>query len=158
MNKSILFVGGFLLGAIITAVVFWSVMPGMMLNINESKLGFEETVAEIEKSAIESGWMVPKIYNIQASLQKAGFNEMTKLKILSICQPTHAFNILNNDDDKKISAIMPCRISVYEDTNGNVFIGGMNNGLMSKMFGGNIAKVMGGVAEEEHNMLKHIIK
>ena len=52
---------------------------------------------------------------------------------------------------------MPCRIGVYETQSGKVMISGMNMGLMSKMFGGNIAKVMGGVAEEEDEMLDQVV-
>ena len=77
---------------------------------------------------------------------------------MSLCQADHAYNILKNDIDKKVTAIMPCRIGVYEDKDGKVFVSGMNMGLMSKMFGGNIAKVMSGVAEEEHRILKDVIK
>jgi uncharacterized protein (DUF302 family) len=83
---------------------------------------------------------------------------MTPMKILSLCKPVYAYDILKNDNDKRVSAIMPCRIGVYQSENGKVFIAGMNMGLMSKMFGGNIAKVMSGVAEDEHNILKSVIK
>ena len=53
---------------------------------------------------------------------------------------------------------MPCRLGVYETQEGKVMISGLNMGLMSQMFGGNIAKVMGGVAEEEAAMLAKVIK
>jgi hypothetical protein len=53
---------------------------------------------------------------------------------------------------------MPCRMGMYETQDGKVMISGMNMGLMSKMFGGNIAKVMGGVADEEAAMLATVVK
>ena len=35
----------------------------------------------------------------------------------------------------------------------------MNTGLMGKVFGGNIARVMGGaVAEDEHEILQRVLK
>ena len=65
---------------------------------------------------------------------------------------------MKDDTDKKVTAIMPCRIGVYETVDGRVFISEMNMGLMSKMFGGTIAEVMGGVAEEEKEMLRDIVQ
>ncbi len=152
------FIFGVIIGAVLTGVSFWVLMPKFMLSIHESKYNVDKTVTEIEKSAKANNWQVPKIYALQASLQKLGHSDMTEAKIISLCQADHAYNILKNDADKRITAIMPCRIGVYEDKTGKVFIAGMNMGLMSKMFGGNIAKVMAGVAEEEHNILKNVIK
>ena len=151
------FIGGLILGIALTGFIIAFSMPRMMLNVHESRLGFEETVAVIENSAIEQGWKVPRIYDIQKSLADAGHTEMGRLKILSLCQPDHSYEILKEDSRKKVSAIMPCRLGVYETRGGRVYVAGLNVGLMSKMFGGNIAKVMAGVAEEEHNILKNVI-
>jgi len=155
MKKIIL---GVVIGFVLTCYGVWIIMPKLMLSIHESKYNVDQTVIEIEKSAKANDWQVPKIYTLQASLQKFGHPDMTEAKILSICQADYAYDILKNDDDKRIMAIMPCRIGVYADKTGKVFIASMNMGLMSKMFGGNIAKVMAGVAEEEHNILKNVIK
>ena len=149
--------GGFIAGVIIAGIIFWSIMPSLMLNVHKSKLGFEETVSTINENALNSGWMVPKIYNIQKSLVNAGHSDMTRLKIISLCQPDHAYNILKDDDNKKVSAIMPCRIGVYEGNDGEVYIAEMNMGLMSKIFGGTIAEVMGKVAEEESKFVEELI-
>jgi hypothetical protein len=54
---------------------------------------------------------------------------------------------------------MPCAWGVYEGDDGRVYITGMNMGLMGKMFGGNIAKVMGGsVSKDEARMLARVIR
>jgi len=52
--------------------------------------------------------------------------------------------------------MMPCRIGIYE-ADGEVYVTRLNIGLMSKMFGGSIADVMGKVSDEEHRMLSAII-
>jgi hypothetical protein len=54
--------------------------------------------------------------------------------------------------------MLPCALGVYEGEDGKVFISGMNVGLMGKMFGGNIAKVMGNVSDEEKQILQGVIK
>ncbi|MBO0612618.1 DUF302 domain-containing protein [Thiothrix fructosivorans] len=158
MKTSTALITGTLLGAVLTGVATWVVMPKLMINTHESRLGFEETVAALQTAATGKKWLVPKIYDMQASLHKEGYTDMGKISILSLCQPEYAYNILKNDSDKFVTAVMPCRMGVYETKEGKIMISGMNMGLMSKMFGGNIATVMGGVADEEAEMLAQVIK
>jgi uncharacterized protein (DUF302 family) len=73
--------------------------------------------------------------------------------ILSICQPEHAYRILQDDANKKVTAVMPCRIGVYEAKDGQVHIAELNVGLVGRMFGGTIADVMAKVASEERQIL-----
>jgi hypothetical protein len=50
-------------------------------------------------------------------------------------------------------------MAVWEDDNGKVYLSEMNMGLMAKMFGGNIAKVMGRkVVHDEEEMLQGLLK
>jgi uncharacterized protein (DUF302 family) len=120
-------------------------------------MSLNETVVAIEQSALNRGWMVPKVYDLQASLTKAGHVDARPMKILSICQPDHAYAILSESDNRKVTAMMPCRIGVFEGDDGQVYVARMNIGLMSKMFGGTIQTVMGQVAAEEHEMLQGIV-
>jgi len=157
-TKLLTFVSGFVIGFIIMAISVWIMMPNLMISVHESKYDVDRTTEEITNIALKSGWKIPKIYDIQKGLVKDGHGEMTKMRIMSLCQPIHAYNILKEDRNKKVSAIMPCRISVYEDSNGKTYITAMNVRLMSKMFGGTIEKVMAKVANEEDIMLGGVIK
>jgi uncharacterized protein (DUF302 family) len=149
---------GLVLGVVITGVAVVVLMPKMMINIYPSKYGVDETAAAVEKAAVDRKWKVPKVYDIQKTLMDAGHADMTPLKIVSICQPHHAYNILKpNDRDKMVTAIMPCRVGVFQGNDGKTYIAEMNMGLMSAMFGGNIAKVMGVVAKEEAEMIHPLI-
>jgi len=148
---------GLVIGSLATGILVWKMMPSMMLEVKESKLPFEESVALIKSKALDKGWQVPKIYDLQNSLVEAGYKEFGRVKILSMCQPDHAYKILSIEENKKISSMMPCRIGVYESKNGKTYIARMNIGLMSKMFGGTIEEVMGKVAAEEHDMLHELI-
>jgi len=151
------FILGLFLGIIGTGFTVWTIMPKLMIQIHRSNKPFEETVSTIENNALRQQWKVPKIYDIQKTLHDADHADMTPLKILSICQPHHAYNILKDDRDKIVSAIMPCRVGVYQGKDGYTYIAEMNMGLMSQMFGGTIARVMGGVAMEEKAMIQPLI-
>ena len=96
------------------------------------------------------------MYELQASLHKAGY-AIPPIKVISICQPHYAASVLEEDRHKFISAIMPCRVGVYQTTDGQVYVAAMNTGLMSKMFGAKIAAIMKDVAQEEHAMLEDVI-
>ena len=157
MNKIVILIFGLLIGIVATVAVGRSAMPSMMLEVRQSRLSFEETVTAIEEAAIKEGWQVPKIYNLQQSLVKAGYEDMTRLQVLSLCQPGHAYDILSDDKSKMVAAMMPCRIGVFEAADGKVYVSQMNVGMMSKMFGGNIEKVMTRVAAEEETMLENIL-
>lgn len=148
---------GLIIGVAVTGLAVWKLMPKLMIRVSPSKLSVVDTTAAIEKNALDRKWKVPKIYDLQKTLQDAGHPDMTPVRILSICQPHHAYNILQNDADKIVTAIMPCRMAVYEAKDGKAYIVEMNIGLLSKMFGGNIAKVMSGVATEEAEMLDPLI-
>ena len=158
MRTAGVFAAGLVTGILVMALAVWQLMPGMMLTVHESRYGFDKTVEEITKAVGETQWVMPKVYDLDNSLKQAGHEDIGNMAILEICQPHHAYNILKNDEDKRVTAIMPCRIGVYETRDGRTWISGMNIGLMSRMFGGNIATVMGGVASEEHEMFKSIFK
>ncbi len=148
---------GLIVGVVVTGLAVWKLMPKLMITVHRSQLPVNETAAAVEKAALDRQWKVPKVYDIQKTLQDAGHADMTPLKIVSLCQPHHAYNILQNDPDKIVAAIMPCRIGIYQAHDGQTYIVEMNMGLMSKLFGGNIAKVMGGVAIEEAQMVEPLI-
>jgi uncharacterized protein (DUF302 family) len=77
--------------------------------------------------------------------------------IVELCKAEYAKDVLSTNPE--VSTLIPCAWGVYEGDDGNVYITGMNMGLMGKMFGGNIAKVMGAsVAKDEKQMLKDTIR
>ena len=152
------FIGGLVIGIALTAVMIVFSMPKMMINVHKSSLDFDQTVTTIEASFKQAGWKVPKTYDLQKSLLDAGQGDVGRVKVLSVCAPEHAHEILKDFGNRKVTAMMPCRIGVFEDSKGNVYISEMNVGLMSKMFGGVIEKTMGKVADEEKAILEKIYK
>ena len=78
---------GLATGVVLTAAATWVVMPKLMITTHESRLGFDETVATLQTAATGKQWLIPKVYDMQASLKKEGYADMSKLSILSLCQP-----------------------------------------------------------------------
>jgi len=85
-----------------------------------------------------------------------GFTMERAVKIVELCKAEYAKDVLLTNPE--VSTLMPCARGVYEGDDGKIYISGMNMGLMGKMSGGNIAKVMGGsVSKDEARMLERAI-
>ena len=79
---------------------------------NESKESFFDSINWIEKTMTDNDWKILDIHDLQNSMENNGY-EVLPVKVFAVCQPHHAIKVLGKDDDRIVSAMMPCRISVY---------------------------------------------
>jgi uncharacterized protein (DUF302 family) len=148
-------IGGTLLGMILCGFIVVTQMPKAMIVTHESKLGFDETVKAIEDSIEEHGWSSPGTMNLNQAMAKHDVELGAQVRIISLCKASYAKDVLTTD--RYVSSLMPCRISVWQGDDGKVYVSKMNTGLMGKLFGGNIAKVMGeAVGKDEEAILSGI--
>ncbi|MGV8058754.1 MAG: DUF302 domain-containing protein [Smithellaceae bacterium] len=152
------FVLGLIVGVLLTAVIVWLSMPKLMLVTHQSKYQTVEETCQQLKTAIEANeWSCPAIRDMNMTVSKQGVQMDRRVMIVELCKAEYAKDVLSTNPE--VSTLIPCAWGVYEGDDGNVYITGMNMGLMGKMFGGNIAKVMGAsVAKDEKQMLKNIIR
>ena len=110
------------------------------------------------KAAIETnGWKSPGIRDMNKTMAKHGVQMDKQVSIVDLCNAKYAKDVLTTNPE--VSTLMPCAWGVYEGKNGKIYISGMNMGLMGKMFGGNVAKVMGGaVSKDEKLILNDVIR
>ncbi|MFH2137463.1 MAG: DUF302 domain-containing protein [Candidatus Omnitrophota bacterium] len=148
---------GFLLGIIITVIAIWIILPNLLIKTYTSTLDFDETISSIQSATITGGWQVPKIYDMEDMFYRAGFNDMEDMNIIALTQPDYSYELLKADSSKKISALMPCRISVYKNSTGDVKISIFNTSLLGKMFGGKAAKLMPRILKEQRDIIKNIV-
>lgn len=147
----------FLIGAGVTGAAVWVLMPAMMLDVQPSRLGFDETVEALEAGIEEQGWVLAGKRDMQKSLARHGRDFPRRVTILELCHPAYADRVLT--DSRELAAMMPCAIAVYEGDDGEVYVAKMNTGLMGRMFGGTVAEVMGGpVAADEEAILAPVLK
>ncbi|WP_319272273.1 DUF302 domain-containing protein [uncultured Draconibacterium sp.] len=156
MKGLTMFLTGLIVGILLTIIMIVVILPKQMFVVNESKLGFDETVAAIEQSAKDNDWSMPHLYDLQATMKKHGF-EVKPVKVFSLCKPDHAYQILSSDHERVVSALMPCRVAVYE-RDGKTYISMLNSGLFSKFMGNKVKTVMGAASEENKQILAPVIK
>jgi uncharacterized protein (DUF302 family) len=113
----------------------------------ESRYNFDSTVEKITAEAESRDWKVPAIHDLQQSLAKSG-KDVRPVKVIEICKPRYSGQMLELSDERIISVMMPCRISVYEKDNGKNYVSVINAGELSSSLPGNIAKVMKEASDE----------
>ena len=148
---------GFIVGAIICGIVMFAVMPSLMIVTEQSALGFDETVTTLQRNIEDNGWVISRLADMNKSMAKHGVEFGPRVTLVKLCKAEYAKSVLTTD--RYVSTMMPCTVSVWEGDDGKVYLSKMNMSLMAKMFGGNVAKVMGGdVTRDERKMLQGIIK
>ena len=119
-----------------------SLMRKMMFSVHGSQLDFDETVSALREAAEHHGWDVPMTHDLQGCYHEAGLEDMTRVTTLYLCYPDGGYRILQDDANKPLAVMMPMGVSVYETSEGEVFIAGMNLGRMSTMFSGTAKEVL----------------
>ncbi|MDY6879495.1 MAG: DUF302 domain-containing protein [Thermodesulfobacteriota bacterium] len=157
-SRTIPFIVGLFAGVVLAGVILWLSMPGMMLVVHESRYdSVDETCTQLKTAIEANGWKSPGITNMNHTMSMHGVQMDRKVRIVNLCNAKYAKDVLTTNPE--VSTLMPCAWGVYEGNNGKIYISGMNMGLMGKMFGGNIAKVMGGsVSRDEKQMLKDVVQ
>ena len=108
---------------------------------SESPFNFETTVEQITQHINSAGWRTPAVHDLQQTMLNFG-KEVLPVKVFEICHPSISSRILEKNDERIVSAMMPCRISVYEKNNGKTYVSRINSGLLANAIGGLISEVM----------------
>ena len=148
MRTLLVFVLGLVLGG--AAVVGGILWKGSTLTVNEvaSASTVDETVARLTKAAEAEGWKVLGVRKLHESIKQGAGIDVRPVHVVELCHPAHAGKILAEDAARRVSVFMPCSISVYEKTDGKIYVASTNAKLLGRAFGGVVAEVMGGPVSE----------
>jgi uncharacterized protein (DUF302 family) len=128
-----------------------------MILENESKYGFSETAERFVQNVEAAGWSVVGVYDYKEILAEKGF-DILDIQIYALCSGQYSAAILEHDDARMVSPLMPCTIAIYEKSDGKTYIARLNSGEMAAPFGGVVAEVMEAVAIETEAMVEDLIK
>jgi len=127
-----------------------------MLLESQSKFDFNTTVDKISEAVAASGWKIPATHDLQNTIKNFG-RDILPVKVLEICHPKHSVRLLELDNERIVSTFMPCRISVYEKSDGKAYISRINAALLSKSFGGLVEDVMTSANDDMEIMIAPFI-
>ena len=149
------FIVGVALGALLSLVAVWQMAGSLMFEEHESQFTVEETVARIQANveAAGNGWA---LFGLRYPTRPVEATGVSVLPVIAIeaCSPKYSGPILKDDKTRFLSLLMPCKISVYKKTDGKVYIGTMNAGLIGKFFGPLVAETMEHVVADQKKFLE----
>lgn len=151
------FVAGLLGGIALTimAVLLMASQGAYQFMVEESisNSDFDKTVAAIQQTVTAKGWKIPKVYRLDKTMAQHGHADVLPVAVIELCQPEHAYKLLKGDETRLVTSFMPCRISVYETSQGVVVVSRMNSSLLSRIFPSEISETMGAATEEVETIL-----
>lgn len=118
-----------------------------------SRFGFEETVAKVIAEAERREWKIPAVHDLQQSLAKSG-KTVRPVKVIEICKPEYSGQMLELSDERIMSVMMPCRISVYVKDDGKTYLALLDGSRMSEGQPEKIASVMKNASDETFKIAK----
>jgi uncharacterized protein (DUF302 family) len=88
--------------------------------------------------------------------QANGVNGIGKFDIIQYCRGNYSSEMLMADDRKKIGIMMPKSFSVYEKSDGQVYVATFNGIVIGKIFGGETEKIIEKVSLEVEDVMRFI--
>ncbi len=109
---------------------------------NVSRYSYDETFNKLsEKIQSLGNWKIQHIHDMQETLRKNG-KEVLPIKVIELCNPKYSGRILEHDMERLYSSLLPCRISIYQTSDGITRISRMNSVAMAAQIGGLVEEVM----------------
>lgn len=111
------------------------------------------TVEKLIEAAIKMEWQNPATHDLQESLAKSG-KEVKPVKVIEICKPEYSGKMLEKNDERIASILMPCRISVYEKEDGKTYVTLLNMEAMAAELPTTISEAIKGASDESFEIVK----
>lgn len=143
-----------ILGVVLALVAAWQMAGGLMFEERVSPFTVEETVARIQHNiqAAGNGWALFGLRYPTRPVEAEGVSVLPVM-LIEACSPKYSGPILKDDKVRFLSLLMPCKIGVYKKSDGKVYIGIMNAGLIGKLFGPLVGETMRHVVEDQESFL-----
>jgi uncharacterized protein (DUF302 family) len=157
MKKNLIYgLIGAVVGLLLTLFVIYLSAENVMMKEKDVNLSFEEAVELLKTTANAKGWSIPTVHDLQATMAKHG-HQVNKVKVFELCHPGHANKVLQQDKERLVTSMMPCRVSIYEKSNGKVYVSWMNTGLMGSLMGGVVPEVMKDASRESEEIINVLL-
>jgi len=121
-----------------------------------SPFNVETTVEKLVAAAALKEWQNPATHNLQQSLAKAG-KEVLPVQVIEICKPAFSGKMLERSDERIVSVMMPCRISVYQKEDGKTYVALLNMSSMTTGMSATAVEAIKGATDESMQIVKSVI-
>jgi uncharacterized protein (DUF302 family) len=118
---------------------------------------FEKTVELLTAEAEKRNWMIPAIHDLQQSLAKSG-KSVRSVKVLEVCKPDYSGKMLEKNDERIVSVMMPCRISVYLKEDDKTYVALINGSGLAVGLPDIVREVMVAASDEVNDIVNFVIQ
>jgi uncharacterized protein (DUF302 family) len=157
MTKLVYLIAGLLSGIVITLLLITIMGQSMLFHEKISKYPFEETAALFEASAKKQNWKIPAVHDMQKTMGSIE-KEILKERIFEICKPEYAYEVVRYDDERIASTMLPCRVAIYEKSDGKTYVSLMNMSLMGHLMKGSLPGMMKKASAEIDEIIAPLFK
>ncbi len=150
------FAVGILWGVLITFICGFLYLRYSLIKVTPSRLEFMDTFQHLAANIPKQhpGWTVKPQTCVPPTAP-----DRSRLKIINLCNRKLAAELLRNPADRKVSAMIPCAMAIYEAQDGQVYVAKLNVGLIGWLLGGNPGRIFPKVvAPDQQRMLNDIKK
>lgn len=131
-------------------------MPEMVV-LTQSPHSFAETVDAFREAVVDGGWSLLNENNMAGVLSARGYT-LDPVIIFDACSGRYSAQILGHDEARPMSAFMPCRVSIYKTSEGDVFFARMNTAAFAAMLDPMVADVMTASDKEISAIIDAVIR
>jgi uncharacterized protein (DUF302 family) len=122
----------------------------------ESPYDVAITVGKLIEAAEQKNWQNPATHNLQQSLAKSG-KIVEPVQVVEICKADYSGKMLEKSDERIVSIMMPCRISVYKKEDGKTYVALLNMAAMVEGLSVIAAKAIREASDESFQIVKTVI-
>jgi uncharacterized protein (DUF302 family) len=101
----------------------------------------DRAVKAFEEEVKAAKWNVLHVHSMDQILATKGY-DLRPVRIFEVCSGKYSAKILQNDADRYVSSLIPCRVAIYQRADGEVVISRMNTPMMSRMLTPSVAEVV----------------
>ena len=117
---------------------------------------FEKTVQLLTSEAERRDWKIPAIHDLQQSLAKSG-KVVSPVKVLEVCKPEFSGKMLEKNDERIVSVMMPCRISIYLKEDGKTYVAMINGAALALQMPLPVRDIMTSASDEVNEIVDSVI-
>lgn len=99
------------------------------------------TVEAFTETVRAHGWSMLSVMNMAEVLSERGFTVLPVL-ILEPCSGRFSADLLDNDETRFVASMIPCRVAIYQLSDGRIIISRLNSAAMGEMIGGHAGTVI----------------
>ena len=114
------------------------------------------TVEKLIEAASQKEWQNPAVHNLQQSLAKSG-KDIRPVQVVEICKPDYSGRMLEQSDERIVSVMMPCSISVYEKEDGNTYVALLDMAAMAVGLSPAASQAIQGASDESFEIVKSVV-